>query len=469
MCILHDMLSESILYGTIGGFITNIISSLLKTSYGIFICMLIFLFYHHHVIENRYQKVLSFFYYTYKIEISYRYAENGGVYESTLSRHIHNAYTHNLVEYIMEYINNECKENIPREQLLFIKQRDTSHMKNNSTPYERAMQRNQFYIQPSQVCIHNKRFQNLYISIQTNSNSTSIQIQIRHKKNKVIQDFLHYIKKSYIKKYFKNTTIKYIYFLQRTEKENIQYSVFENYSKICFEDLFFQQKKDILQRYHRFMSDAKQYKLNFLLYGPSGTGKTSFISAFANYTRRHIQYVKLSSVHSFQELLDVFYSKELQRKDGNHHGSFVGHNEKIIVLEDIDAEFSNILKQRFERKKQETNEKKTQYSVSSLNLSDILQIFDGLIKPDKLICILTTNHIEALDEAFLRDGRMDMKINFTSLTKELAYQMISKFFSHKKPITYFHLEKKQIVPATLERLCLESSSVEELNQKLKLL
>ena len=54
-------------------------------------------------------------------------------------------------------------------------------------------------------------------------------------------------------------------------------------------------------------------------------------------------------------------------------------------------------------------------SDKSVSLSDILNITDGLLSNDGSICIFTTNHIEKLDPALLRAGRMNDLIEFSYL------------------------------------------------------
>lgn len=45
-----------------------------------------------------------------------------------------------------------------------------------------------------------------------------------------------------------------------------------------------------------------------------------------------------------------------------------------------------------------------------MTLDVILNKFDGLIELSKIILVITTNHIEKLDPALIRAGRMDIKL-----------------------------------------------------------
>jgi ATP-dependent 26S proteasome regulatory subunit len=50
---------------------------------------------------------------------------------------------------------------------------------------------------------------------------------------------------------------------------------------------------------------------------------------------------------------------------------------------------------------------------NKVTLSCILNILDGSYTPEDVIFILTTNHIDKLDEAIRRDGRTDVKLEIT--------------------------------------------------------
>ena len=80
----------------------------------------------------------------------------------------------------------------------------------------------------------------------------------------------------------------------------------------------------------------------------------------------------------------------------------------FIAMEDVDA-MTNVLNQR-------TNGDETNYVYNdqdSFNLSTMLNWLDGPLTPSNLACGFSTNHIEKLDKAFLRKGRIDVQIEFT--------------------------------------------------------
>ncbi len=69
----------------------------------------------------------------------------------------------------------------------------------------------------------------------------------------------------------------------------------------------------------------------------------------------------------------------------------------MVVFNDIDA--VQIVQ------REATDEKK-------INLSHLLEILDGYCYFKNCVVILTTNHVEKLDPAIIREGRIDMKFEF---------------------------------------------------------
>lgn len=158
---------------------------------------------------------------------------------------------------------------------------------------------------------------------------------------------------------------------------------------------------------------AYPYTYSALLYGEPGCGKTSTILAVASALHKDILYVNLGKI-TIERLLSHL-----------NNG-----NENIIVFEDIDALTTAVGENRTE----ENNEKKDNdlvgefrslgSSLLGVSLSDLLNITDGLLASDGTICLFTTNHIERLDPAFLRSGRMNKLIEFSKLNRATAARML---------------------------------------------
>jgi SpoVK/Ycf46/Vps4 family AAA+-type ATPase len=141
-------------------------------------------------------------------------------------------------------------------------------------------------------------------------------------------------------------------------------------------------------------------KLRFLLYGKPGTGKTTTIKAIATYLKKNIYYVNLNNVSSNSQLKMMFDQVILGSANGG-----------IIVFEDIDC-MTNIVASR-DGIDQCTNLIDTlSQSDDKLSLSYFLNLLDGSLTCNESVFIITTNHLEKLDKAIYRSGRIDVLLDF---------------------------------------------------------
>ena len=178
-------------------------------------------------------------------------------------------------------------------------------------------------------------------------------------------------------------------------------------------------KEAVMQKLDTFSKDADFYsqtgrahKMGFFLFGPPGTGKTTFIAAVANYLHYSIYDSDLTGVSSNLELRALL----TQISD-----------RAVVVIEDIDtvdlpnranAPLTNETgppADRWGRKGREEDAR------SKLTLGGVLNFADGIRSScgSERIFIFTTNHPERLDPALVRPGRMDMHIELSYCTFEV--------------------------------------------------
>lgn len=138
------------------------------------------------------------------------------------------------------------------------------------------------------------------------------------------------------------------------------------------------------------------YRRGYLLYGPPGTGKSSFIYALAGHLDYGIAMVNLSE----RGLTD----------DRLNHLLTVVPKRTLVLLEDVDAAYSN-RRQRVEA---------DGYAGANVTFSGLLNALDGVASAEERILFLTTNHIDRLDAALVRPGRVDMTVRLGNAT---AYQI----------------------------------------------
>ncbi|KAG2197708.1 hypothetical protein INT47_007942 [Mucor saturninus] len=87
----------------------------------------------------------------------------------------------------------------------------------------------------------------------------------------------------------------------------------------------------------------------------------------------------------------------------------------ILLLEDIDAAFN-------QRVKGDTT------SANNITFSGLLNAIDGVAAQEGRILCMTTNHIDRLDDALIRPGRIDVRVHFGNATKRQAQELFHKFY-----------------------------------------
>jgi chaperone BCS1 len=189
------------------------------------------------------------------------------------------------------------------------------------------------------------------------------------------------------------------------------------------------------------------YHYSALLHGKPGTGKTSTILAIASKLNKKISYVNIART----KIEDFMYECSMECKDN------------IFVFEDVDACTTDFNNNRLNNDDDNSNTLKVKDS-DTISLSELLNITDGLLSCDGMICIFTTNHIEKLDSALLRAGRMNKLVEFSYMDPETANKMI-----HSHLNTKIDNLKDEIKPAELQDMLLNiklgTCNIEQLKEK----
>ncbi|KAG9133975.1 hypothetical protein Leryth_004678 [Lithospermum erythrorhizon] len=130
------------------------------------------------------------------------------------------------------------------------------------------------------------------------------------------------------------------------------------------------------QYYHRL---GRVWKRSYLLYGQSGTGKSTFIAAMGKFLGYDVYYVDLYKVTCDSDLRMVLMQTT---------------NKSVIVIEDLDRYLS---------------EKST-----AVSLSGILNFMDGMLSScgEERVMVFTMNGKDQIDPTVLRPGRIDVHIHF---------------------------------------------------------
>lgn len=153
------------------------------------------------------------------------------------------------------------------------------------------------------------------------------------------------------------------------------------------------------------------YRTGMLFYGPPGTGKTSLVQAIAGVFDLTVYMMSPADLDS-----DASLKRAMARVTPR----------SILLIEDIDRCIAQKKEDPKPKKSDETTAPATE--ASGPTLSGVLNAIDGIAAADGRILIMTTNHIEKLDDALIRDGRVDLKIQIDAMQKAEVVAMAQSFF-----------------------------------------
>lgn len=129
--------------------------------------------------------------------------------------------------------------------------------------------------------------------------------------------------------------------------------------------------------FHRL---GRVWKRSYLLHGPAGTGKTSFVAAMAKLLCYDVYNVDLSRVGSDSQLNSLLLQTS---------------SKSLILIEDLDLFLADKSSER-------------------LSFSGILNFMDGIFSccGEERVMVFTMNSKENIEPAILRPGRVDVQIYF---------------------------------------------------------
>lgn len=197
-----------------------------------------------------------------------------------------------------------------------------------------------------------------------------------------------------------------------------RYNVFV--SKVFIEDVVLkdEQIENIFQQLDKWEASRDWYKekhlihkIGILLYGPPGTGKTTIAKIIASkYGNDKPTIISLGGKGFFDGIDNIIKMK---------NRSLDPDMRIIVLIEDIDKILSSSI---------EFNDPEDGGDINKdLKTRALMEILDGPDSLDGLIFVATTNHIELIDEALIREGRFDIKEEIGLFERPEAIKLIKKF------------------------------------------
>lgn len=191
-------------------------------------------------------------------------------------------------------------------------------------------------------------------------------------------------------------------------------------------------EQDVLSDARRFLSDEAAYnkfgrpfKRVYCLHGPPGTGKTSLVMAIASELGRPL------AIFNTDSLRDDTFIELLTSRPA----------DAVLMFEDVDSLFRM---------------REMKAGGGGMTFSTMLNALDGVLHPRGSLIFLTTNHLDKLDAAIRRPGRVDRLIEVGYMTPSSATAMWRTAFPQHAVPPALLAPKARLVPAQLSELLFQN-------------
>lgn len=170
-------------------------------------------------------------------------------------------------------------------------------------------------------------------------------------------------------------------------------------------DYILQDVTDFLGNQAWYLERGIPYRRGYLLHGPPGCGKTSYVSALAGQLGYNICVLNLGDPGMTDDRLQ--------------HILAVVPPKCLVLLEDIDFAVPEV---------EAPAEAGPYAGVMRVSFSGLLNALDGVVATDERLVFMTTNHYSKLPRALVRPGRVDLSVFIGLASKSQLHQMFTRFF-----------------------------------------
>jgi len=245
--------------------------------------------------------------------------------------------------------------------------------------------------------------------------------------------------------------------IEAYESKFIYRKVRGNYSTECpgrptrsFDNVFIPdaQQQQLINGIKKFCAAEKWYKdhcipyhYGIMLHGNPGTGKSSVVQAIINMIDCDVFFIPsdgLSEAVVNEEWLR-FASKDRMR---------------VVIVEDVDTVRFTL------DRSNDHDENAFRATTKVATIGTFLNMVDGFANHEKVIYIFTTNHIDRLDPALIRPGRIDLCLEIDYVNAE-TFRKFCKFHYGTAPegtvnlrrhLTFAELQVKVMEGYTMDQL-----------------
>jgi hypothetical protein len=280
----------------------------------------------------------------------------------------------------------------------------------------------------------------------------------------------------------------------------------ELYKDIVFDKIVSKYKEVILKYLDNFINvnscqalDRKNTNYNFgaIFHGIGGTGKTMFCKAIANYLNRSILIIDMRKIKTVDMFEKIFLNKDIIDKyvivldefdfiqgiiKDRSQPTETKNQSSIDSLKDRQIQLLSILATSSDSKEDNdsagkkiileelnTLNKKIEDEENVLTLDTLLTLFDGIVEMRNRCIIATTNYIDRIDSALIREGRFDLKLELSKYTGEEIRDFLKYFFnSSDNSLSHINFVDNKYTPAQIVNIANTSGSLQRCIELLKI-
>lgn len=206
----------------------------------------------------------------------------------------------------------------------------------------------------------------------------------------------------------------------------------------------------VLDDVNKFIDEPSKFKdygisksKGYCLYGPPGSGKTSIPLFVAGHVNRELIMVRPEAIAHSEFLMDMHSRAK----------------KSIFVFDDIDA----LLMKR-------PDDSSTSGDLYQQHLHKLLSLMDSPMTPEGLIFFMTTNHLDVLDDALVRPGRVDNKYFVDYPGDEEIRKLFQVVYPEENPEEFMAaLGDRRVSPAALLGHLIRQETVQKCIENISLI
>ncbi|KAK7990367.1 BCS1-like ATPase [Apiospora arundinis] len=194
-------------------------------------------------------------------------------------------------------------------------------------------------------------------------------------------------------------------------------------------DIVLNDIKAFLLEKNFYLRKGVPHRRGHLYHGAPGCGKSTLAQLVAGVFGLAIHTISLKTLHGSQEAIAELFGD--MKKPG------------ILLLEDIDTaglanrdldlglDLSMMINDEINNSglaSMAPKEPSKAESVEPPSLDVVLNVLDGVSSDEGRVVLMTTNRLDALDEALIRPGRIDLTIHCPLASAKVAQDMFYRFF-----------------------------------------